>query len=92
MPEEINRIVTDRIADVHFSPSVVACQNLLSEGMSASSIHDVGDIMYDLFLESAAKEKKVDLPFSDDFLLLTLHRAENFQKKKIFKCFLKGWK
>ncbi len=90
MPEEINRIVTDRIADIHFAPSAGACQNLLNEGINSSSIHDVGDIMHDLFLESATKEKKIDLPFSDGFLLLTLHRAENFQNFEDIQTLFKG--
>ena len=90
MPEEINRIITDRVADVHFVPSPVACQNLLNEGINASSIHNVGDIMYDLFLDSVAKEKKVDLPFFSEFLVLTLHRAENFQKREDIENLFKG--
>lgn len=82
MPEEINRILTDRIADVHFAPSRIACENLLNEGISELSIHEVGDVMYDLYLASQPKAKKITLPFSDNFLLLTLHRAENFQKEE----------
>ncbi len=90
MPEEINRIITDRIADVHFATSPIACQNLQNEGINASSIHNVGDIMYDLFLDSVAKEKKVDLPFSSEFLVLTLHRAENFQKNEDIEMLFNG--
>ncbi len=80
MLEEINRIVTDRVADVHFAPSPTACRNLVKEGISAASIYEVGDLMYDLYKISVTKAKAVQLPVVGDFLLLTLHRAENFQK------------
>ena len=47
MPEEINRIVTDRLADLLFSPDASADQNLLKEGMPTSALHRVGNIMID---------------------------------------------
>lgn len=90
MPEEINRIITDRIADIHFSPSSAACQNLLREGINSSSIYEVGDVMYDLYLESKDKEKQVKLPIEKDFLLVTLHRAENFQSGQEIGFILNG--
>lgn len=80
MPEEINRIVTDRLASIHFAPSTTACQNLLNEGINKNAIHNVGDIMYDLYCASLDKAKKISVP-KERFLLLTLHRAENFENK-----------
>lgn len=90
MPEEINRTITDRIADVHFAPSLSACKNLLNEGVSPLSIHEVGDVMYDLYLASKDKEKPIELSAENNFLLVTLHRAENFSTENELQLILKG--
>src|SRR4029077_6771908 len=45
MPEEVNRIVTDRLADVLFTPSEDGDENLLREGVSSKKIHGVGNVM-----------------------------------------------
>ncbi|HEY8974038.1 MAG TPA: UDP-N-acetylglucosamine 2-epimerase, partial [Burkholderiaceae bacterium] len=50
MPEEINRIVTDRISAVLFTPSRLASDNLRAEGVADSRIVEVGDVMYDAAL------------------------------------------
>lgn len=50
MPEEVNRIVTDRLADLLLTPSVDGDENLLKEGVPASKIHLVGNIMIDTLL------------------------------------------
>src|SRR5947207_14668020 len=47
MPEEINRLVTDRLSDVLLAPSADAVENLLAEGEPAGKIHLVGNIMID---------------------------------------------
>ena len=47
MPEEINRLLTDQIADLLFTPSVDGDENLLREGISPSKIHCVGNVMID---------------------------------------------
>lgn len=82
MPEEINRIVADKLSDLLFAGTEVACRNLASEGLFAK-IRAVGDVMYDcvrLFRESA--ERLVD-PLRqrglvhNGYALATLHRAEN---------------
>src|SRR5262249_18306947 len=55
MPEEINRVITDRIARWLFCPSTVAVQNLAQEGIRDSQhthvVKNVGDVMYDLLLK-----------------------------------------
>src|SRR5436309_15940940 len=51
MPEEINRIVTDSIADLLLTPSCDASENLLAEGVPAAKIHLVGNIMIDSLLQ-----------------------------------------
>lgn len=50
MPEEINRVLTDHIADLLFAPTEVAVRNLLREGIPPDRVHWVGDVMYDAAL------------------------------------------
>lgn len=82
MPEEINRVLTDHISSLLFSPTEVAEKNLLKEGVSAQKIHVVGDVMYDatvFYLSRAVKPSWFDIGgFEvDKFILCTVHRAEN---------------
>jgi len=65
MPEEINRLVTDRLADLHFTPDRFADANLLNEGVASGKIHCVGNIMIDSFVEHTDRAKRIDL---DDLL------------------------
>lgn len=82
MPEEINRIVADKVADILFCPTVTAVNNLKSEGIT-NGVFQIGDVMYDAALkfapiaehQSQMLEKLSLEPKS--YLLLTLHRAEN---------------
>lgn len=82
MPEEINRIVTDRLSQWLFCPSRSAVELLNAEGI-AQGVHFTGDVMYDVLLhyrplarERYPLEKLV--PFGrGSYFLLTLHRAEN---------------
>lgn len=77
MPEEVNRVMTDRLSDLLFIPSANSLKNLQKEGIDESKVHEVGDIMYDAvkFYSQQQAELPEDLP--EDFLLLTLHRQEN---------------
>lgn len=83
MPEEINRVLTDRLADVLYAPSPAAVANLLQEGVPADRVLNTGDVMYDavlLFKDIARTRSPVlgDLGLTaGSFLLLTLHRKEN---------------
>jgi UDP-GlcNAc3NAcA epimerase len=80
MPEEINRILTDQMSDVLFCPTTTAVENLNREGFSKKvfKIHNVGDVMLDSALFFASKARKpLDLKSNNDFILATLHRAEN---------------
>ncbi|MCH8952475.1 MAG: UDP-N-acetylglucosamine 2-epimerase, partial [Proteobacteria bacterium] len=52
MPEELNRVVTDRLSDVLFTPSRDADANLAAEGIDASSIYFVGNVMIDTLLRA----------------------------------------
>ena len=79
MPEEINRILTDRISRLLFVPSATAMQNLKNEGFLhfPCTIVQSGDIMYDAVLYYANIARKPALELSKDFALCTIHRAEN---------------
>ena len=82
MPEEVNRLVTDRLSDILLAPSPDAVENLLAEGEPAKKIHLVGNIMIDsLFrhLPAATLERIRDrVPVSDkSYAVLTLHRPSN---------------
>ena len=80
MPEEINRIVTDQLSDILFCPTETAMRNLRDEGFDRKPVQclNVGDVMQDSALFFARHAKKPeDLTLTDDFILATLHRAEN---------------
>jgi UDP-N-acetylglucosamine 2-epimerase (non-hydrolysing) len=86
MPEEINRIVTDHVSDIHFTTSELASQNLIDEGISNKNIHFVGNVMIDTLMwqmnkidESRILEK-LNLE-SRKYELLTLHRPSNVDNK-----------
>ncbi len=74
MPEEINRIVTGSIADLHFATDESARERLAAEGIR-SGVHVSGDVMYDVFLRTRGEAGPPPRPGAYD--LLTLHRAEN---------------
>lgn len=78
MPEEINRVVTDRLADFLFTPSEDGNINLLREGIPAWRIHQVGNVMIDSLvriLPAAMRHPMSGLP--DRYALVTLHRPSN---------------
>ena len=82
MPEEINRLVTDAIADVLWTPSADADENLLREGVSKDKIDLIGNIMIDSFellrdkIEKSSSRQDLGL-LDADYALLTLHRPSN---------------
>lgn len=82
MPEEINRVLTDRISRWLFTPTEVADAHLRREGTDASKILRVGDVMYDVALHFGALAAD-DGPLaslggrSGEYILTTVHRAEN---------------
>jgi UDP-GlcNAc3NAcA epimerase len=79
MPEEINRILTDRISDYLFCPSQESVNNLKKEGFEQHdcSIHNVGDIMKDIAFYYQDKGVRADMELPKKFVLATMHRAEN---------------
>ena len=82
MPEEINRLVNDSIADVLWTPSADADENLVAEGVSRDKIDLIGNIMIDSF---AMLRDKIEASFAcadtgianTDYALVTLHRPSN---------------
>ena len=82
MPEEINRILTDRVSSLLFCPTEAAVRNLTAEGL-ADGVFNVGDVMYDaaLFYSERARQQSAILKTlrlrSRGFALATCHRAEN---------------
>jgi len=82
MPEEINRVLTDQISDLLFTPSPDADENLLREGVAPERIVRVGNVMIDTLyrhLERAELSSILDTLSlnSRDFAVLTLHRPSN---------------
>lgn len=78
MPEEINRIVTDRLSDILFTPSEDGDANLLKEGVPQDRIHRVGNVMIDSLIQllpTARSCPRNGLP--ERFALVTLHRPSN---------------
>jgi len=79
MPEEINRILTDRISDVLFCPTDSAIMNLKKEGYEnfKCRIFKIGDVMQDAAIYYANKAVKPEFDLPNKFILCTIHRAEN---------------
>lgn len=82
MPEEINRLVTDAIADVLWTPSPDADENLVAEGVTRDKIDRIGNIMIDSFemlrdgIEGANTAAELGLTVGE-YALVTLHRPSN---------------
>ena len=88
MPEEINRLVTDSLADILWTPSPDGDENLLREGIAKERIVRVGNIMIDSLemLRPKIEEEAVCKEFSvtqDSYGLVTLHRPSNVDDPKI---------
>jgi UDP-N-acetylglucosamine 2-epimerase (non-hydrolysing) len=78
MPEEINRLLTDQLSDLLFTPSQDGNINLEREGIDPRKVHLVGNVMIDTLirmLPAAEREPLPDLP--ERFALVTLHRPAN---------------
>ncbi len=78
MPEEINRLLTDQISDLLFTPSADADQNLVREGISPDKIHLVGNVMIDTLVRMLPHAtNKATGEFPEKYALVTLHRPSN---------------
>ena len=84
MPEELNRLVTDQLADLLFTPSRDADENLKREGVPTEKIHFVGNLMIDTLvrlLDRAAMPKIEGL--DGPYALVTLHRPSNVDEPEM---------
>ena len=78
MPEEINRLVTDQLADLLFTPSEDGDRNLNREGIPTEKIHLVGNVMIDTLVRMLpACESHLPADVPSRFALVTLHRPSN---------------
>ena len=95
MPEEVNRIVTDRLADLLLTPSRDANENLRAEGTPDAKIHLVGNVMIDTLhrhLRHATLDRVRDrIPVGDrPYAVLTLHRPSNVDHADTFRSILEA--
>lgn len=98
MPEEVNRILTDRISDILFCPTQTAVDNLKKEGYEniQAEIHLSGDVMEDaaLYYAKAAGERSDILASLNlkpgNYILCTLHRAENTDNPERLGAIIRG--
>jgi len=95
MPEEINRLLTDQIADYLFTTDMNANKNLLNEGIAEYKIHFVGNVMIDSLL--SFKEKALETGIlanlglvAGEYALLTLHRPSNVDDRKVLQGILEA--
>lgn len=79
-PEELNRVLTSRMARWHFAPTVHAAEQLRQEGYDAAAIHVTGNTVIDALrhVAASAPHLPVPIPSGQRLILATLHRRENF--------------
>jgi len=90
MPEEVNRVLTDRISDYLFPSESAAFQNLMNEGFDAGSVFFVGNTMIDSLMEYFPQVQSRPFPQNlelepTNYVLTTLHKPENVDDPRIFK-------
>jgi UDP-N-acetylglucosamine 2-epimerase (non-hydrolysing) len=95
MPEEVNRVVTDRVSDYLFAPSADAVDNLRAEGYREDQIHLVGNVMVDTLLRNLESAKRRNA-LSDlgvkpgGYGLVTLHRPSNVDNDDVLSGLLQA--
>jgi UDP-N-acetylglucosamine 2-epimerase (non-hydrolysing) len=99
MPEEINRLVTDRLSDLLLTPDKLSIENLYKEGVSDDRISFVGNIMIDTLESNRVKAEKLQIQSitqtntlegsflinHDEYAVMTMHRPSNVDKKEVFE-------
>ena len=93
MPEEINRLLTDRIAELLFTPSVDSNENLAREGVDPSRIHFVGNVMIDTLVRLLPEAVKSDILQRlslrpKEYGLVTLHRPSNVDQPGMLRAIM----
>ena len=78
MPEEINRLLTDQLSDLLFTPSPDGDENLIREGIDSSKIHRVGNVMIDTLIRLLPRtQQHLPADLRSPYALVTLHRPSN---------------
>lgn len=91
MPEEVNRLVTDQLADLLFTPSDDADSNLRREGIAADKIFRIGNVMIDSLIKLLPVAKRQNAEgIPERFALVTLHRPANVDDGNILKGILQS--
>lgn len=90
MPEEINRVVADRLSDVLFLPSRDAAQNLATEGVPPERMHFVGNVMIDTLCWALPQARALGSPVRYDvadrpYAVVTLHRPSNVDDPAVLR-------
>jgi UDP-N-acetylglucosamine 2-epimerase (non-hydrolysing) len=90
MPEEVNRVVTDALADLLLTPSPDADRNLLAEGCPPESIARVGNVMIDTLMQHLPHARELDVPAKlglvpGEYAVLTLHRPSNVDDPAVLR-------
>ena len=94
MPEEINRVLTDRISDILLTPSLDANKNLEKEGIDLEKIYFVGNIMIDSLVAHKDKAEnsnifhQLNMSPNEKYALVTLHRPSNVDEYEGLKMLL----
>lgn len=86
MPEEVNRVLTDRLSDLLLTPSRDARSNLLREGIAEERIVFVGNVMIDTLLHALPAAAELAMPTrlgvdAGDYAVVTLHRPSNVDRR-----------
>ncbi|MFC2110898.1 non-hydrolyzing UDP-N-acetylglucosamine 2-epimerase [Bacteroidota bacterium] len=102
MPEEINRLVTDRLSDLLLTPDRLSNQNLIKEGVEDYKIKFVGNIMIDTLEENREKAKALNIneiltrnwksgkkEINCSYALMTLHRPSNVDVEDVFSSIIR---
>ena len=90
MPEEKNRVLTDNVSDYLFVTEPQAIKNLVKEGFPKENIFYIGNVMIDTLVRFIDKSEKLRFyknfnAMPKEYAVLTLHRPENVDNKKVFK-------
>ena len=90
LPEQVNRLVTDRLSDILCCPDKSSVDNIKAEGISGN-VMLTGDILYDLIAMIEPSDNQVDSVLKkfelkrNEFILMTLHRAENVDRPEFLE-------
>jgi UDP-N-acetylglucosamine 2-epimerase (non-hydrolysing) len=95
MPEEVNRVLTDRLADVLFAHSPEATENLKAEGICPGKVYNVGNTMIDSLRRAEKRARELEawasLGFDErSYILVTLHRPSNVDDADRLRAIVSG--